>query len=83
MWCLLPGEFGDVEYRSLRADTHVALGGFSTQHKQAPMPQAIMFSSETRQAYPFCRDSAATAFIIGTGPQAATKSNCCAFHTEC
>ena len=47
------------------------------------MPQAIMFSSETRQAYPFCRDSAATAFIIGTGPQAATKSNCCAFHTEC
>ena len=56
---------------------------FSTQHKQAPMPQAIMFSSETRQAYPFCRDSAATAFIIGTGPQAATKSNCCAFHTEC
>ena len=28
MWCLLPGEFGDVEYRSLRADTHVALGGF-------------------------------------------------------
>ena len=83
MECLLPGEFVDVEYRSLRADTHVALGGFL---------HAAQAGADAASHHVFERNAAGITllsrqcgdrFIIGTGPQAATKSNCCVFHTEC
>ena len=48
---------------------------FSTQQRQAPRPQAIMFSSETSHSMP--RDLAyfATATIIGLGPHDAIRSH--------
>ena len=47
---------------------------FSTQHRQAPSPQAIVFSSETSQSIPRRRATEATAFIIGIGPQQYIRS---------
>ena len=41
----------------------------STQHRQIPMPQAIMFSRDTSHRIFLSRASEATAFIMGVGPQ--------------
>lgn len=42
---------------------------FSTQHRQAPMPHPITFSSETSQKISLDDAIRATDFIIGNGPQ--------------
>jgi hypothetical protein len=42
---------------------------FSTQQRQAPTPQAIVFSSDTSQSMFLALAYFATAIIIGFGPQ--------------
>ena len=48
---------------------------FSTQQRQAPTPQAIIFSSDTSQGVFVLWANCATAFIIGIGPQHAMFEN--------
>ena len=47
----------------------------STQHRHAPRPHAIIFSSDTSQSAPMRRASRAMAFIIGSGPQQYMRSH--------
>ena len=47
---------------------------FSTQHRQAPIPQAILFSNDTSQSMPCSFAKRAIAVIIGFGPQVAIWS---------